>query len=427
MKNIKRVVALACTLALTGGIFAGCAKKTTEQPAGEQPAATNKPVTIAFWEQDDPNAQKVLDELIKEFQGKHNHITVKRTHQETEDLRKNYTSASLGKTGPDIVLGPNDNLGVFVPGGLVVPASDIMGDDFFKTLDQNSLAAAKYNGKQYMIPDRNGNELILIYNKKLVPEAPKTFEELIEISKKLQAEKKVQYGLVFNIVEPFFTIPFLGAFGGKVFDDVNAAKPQVTLDTPAVKEWMTFLKNLHNEKVIPKEADYDVAHNLFKEEKAAFIINGPWSFGDYQQAKMDFGIATIPTINGKYPAPYSAVKGYTISASVANDKDKKEAVKLFLAFLNSKEAQLKMVDAHNQMPTNVEAIKDGKIQNNPLIAGQKDQLDKATPMPIITQMRAVWDGIKPIQQEVFAGKTKPEEAGAKMQKKAEEGIKALGF
>jgi arabinogalactan oligomer/maltooligosaccharide transport system substrate-binding protein len=425
VKSLKKLLALICIIALCIGVLSACGKKAAETTQPEVQTEQKK-IEIAFWEQDDANAQKILDGLIADFQSQNSNITVKRSHYETEDLRKNYTTASLGTTGPDIVLGPNDNLGVFVPGNLIQPADDIMGSDFFSQFDPKALDAAKYNGKQYMIPDRNGNELILAYNKKLVPEAPKTFEELIEISKKLQKEKKVQYGLVFNEVEPFFTVPFYGAFGGQVFDDVNSASPKPTLDTDAAAQWMQFLAKLHNEKVIPKEADYDVANNLFKEGKAAFIINGPWGFADYTAAKIDFGISTIPTVNGKYPAPYSAVKGYTISASVT-DPDKKEAVKKLLEFLNSKDAQLKMVDAHQQLPTNLEAINDPKITGNALIIAQKDQLDKCIPMPIITQMRCIWDAIKPVQQEVFAGKTKPQDAPAKMQQKAIEGIKALGL
>lgn len=425
MKSIKKLVALVCVLTLAMSLFAACGKKEAANTSTTATPTEAKKVEIAFWEQDDANAQKILDSLIADFQTANPNITVKRSHYETEDLRKNYTSASLGSTGPDIVLGPNDNLGVFVPGNLVQPVDEIMGD-FLSKLDPKALEAAKYSGKQYMIPDRNGNELILAYNKKLVSEAPKTFEELIETSKKLKAEKKVQYGLVFNEVEPFFTVPFLGAFGGKVFDDVNAASPKPTLNTDAAKNWMVFMKKLHTDGVIPKEADYDVANNLFKDGKAAFIINGPWGFSDYQKANIDFGIVPIPTINGNYPAPYSAVKGYTISASVT-DPDKKAAVKKFLEFVNSKDAQLKMVDAHQQPPTNLEALQDDKITKNPLILAQKDQLDKCVPMPIITQMRCIWDAIKPVQQEVFAGKTKPEAAPAIMQQKAEEGIKALGL
>ncbi|QCX33027.1 extracellular solute-binding protein [Caloramator sp. E03] len=432
MKSIKKALSLLCIMLMLISVLSACEKKQAsnenaqQQQSEQQQVQEQKKVEIAFWEQDEANARQVLDNLIAEFQSQNPNITIKRTHFETEDLRKNFTSASLGTTGPDIVLGPNDNLGVFVPGNLVQPTEDIMGEDFFKNFDQVALAAAKYYGKQYMIPDRNGNELCLLYNKKLVPEAPKTFEELISISKKLQSEKKVQYGLAFNKVEPFFTVPFLGAFGGQVFDDVNSQSPKATLDTPAMLEWAKFLVKLQNDKIIPKEADYDVASNLFKEGKVAFLINGPWEFGTYVKAGMDLGICPIPSINGRYPAPYSAVKGYCISASVT-DPDKKAAVKKFLEFVNSKDAQLKMVDAHKQLPTNIEALQDSKITSDPMIAAQKAQLEKCIPMPIITQMRAVWDAMKPVQQELFAGKIKPEDAPKKMQQKAEEGIKALGF
>jgi len=424
MKKIKTIMAIAMASTMVVGALAGCSSKTADNSSTA--VDSTKPVNITFWEQDDPSAQKILDKLIVDFHTANPTITVKRTHFETEDLRKNYTTASLGTTGPDVVLGPNDNLGVFVPGSLVQPIDNIVGADFLKTLDSKSLEAGKYSGKQYMLPDRNGNEVLVSYNKKLVPTPPKTFEELEKMGLQLKADKKVEYGLVFNEVEPFFSVGFLGAFGGKVFDDVNATSPKPTLNIPAVTQWMTFMKKIHSEGLIPKESDATVADNLFKGGKAAFIINGPWGFADYTKAGIDLGIMAIPTINGKSPLPYSAVKGYTVSAGV-KDANKVAAVKKFLIFVNSKDAQLKMVDAHQQMPTNLEAIKDAKITGNPLIAGQKDQLTKSLPMPVITQMRAIWDAIKPVQQDVLSGKTKPEDAGAIMQKKAEDGIKALGL
>ncbi len=59
------------------------------------------------------------------------------------------------------------------------------------------------------------------------------------------------------------------------------------------------MKKIHDEGLIPKEADGTVADNLFKGGKAAFEINGPWGFADYTKARIDFGIMPIPTINGK--------------------------------------------------------------------------------------------------------------------------------
>lgn len=420
MKTVRKIGIFACVVLFAGTLLVGCDKSNDQKHEGG-----GKSVTINFWEQDDPKAQKVLDELIENFQKKNPDILVNRTHVETEDIKKNYTTASLGKKGPDIVLGPKDNLELFLSRNLIVPISNIVGEDFLKKLDSKALNAAKYNEKQYIIPDRWGNELLLIYNKKLVSQMPETFEELAAVCKKLQEDKKVQYGLVFDETDPLFTIPFLGAFGGKVFEGEQTDKAKVSLDTPVVKEWMQFIKELQKDEVIPKSADYDLANNLFKEGKAAFIINGPWSFNEYKEANLDFGITALPPIKGKFPMPYSTVMGYTVSASVAEDNDKKEAVEKFLAYALNKDSQLKMVDVHNQLPTNLEAVDDANIQRNPLLAGRKDALDKSIPMPITAQMKPVWEAIRSIQQEVLKGGTKPEQAPGKMQKKAEDGIKAL--
>jgi maltose-binding protein MalE len=417
MRGLKRVVTLVTAIVITAAIALGCGKKVE----------LTEDVTLTIWEQDIADVHKYFDKLSEEFQNANPKIKVKRVNYETEDLRNNFVSAAQAGKGPDLLIGPNDNLGVFVPAGLIVPAEEILGSGFFGDFDKTALEAAQYWGKQYMVPDRNGNELCLIYNKKLVSEAPKTFEEIIELSKKLKAEGKVKYGVVFNMVEPFFTIPFLGAFDGKVFDDLSKEKPQPTLDTDATKKWFAFMKKLQDEGVIPKEADYNVADNLFKEGKAAFIINGPWSFSGYKEAKaVEFGLTAIPTVGGKYPAPYSAVKGYSISKNVKGKANKEEAVRRFLAFMMSKKAQLSMAEGHKQLPVIMDALKDAAITENADMSAQKMQLEKCTPMPIITEMRGIWDAIKPVQQELFAGKIKAEDAPAKMQKKAIENIKALG-
>jgi maltose-binding protein MalE len=63
-----------------------------------------------------------------------------------------------------------------------------------------------------MVGDRIGNFLILIYNKALLKEAPKTVEELRVVAKGLTIDRDGdgrfdQYGLVFNYTEPNFSIP----------------------------------------------------------------------------------------------------------------------------------------------------------------------------------------------------------------------------
>ena len=57
---------------------------------------------------------------------------------------------------------------------------------------------------------------MLLYNKDFVKTAPKDTDEMIKVA---QANTKGDtYGLVFNQTEPFWLVPWLGGFGGQVFD-----------------------------------------------------------------------------------------------------------------------------------------------------------------------------------------------------------------
>jgi maltose-binding protein MalE len=142
---------------------------------------------------------------------------------------------------------------------------------------------------------------------------------------------------------------------------------------------------------------------------------------------MDLIIAPIPPINGKFPAPLCAVKGYTVSKNVMKDNKKKRAVSLFVSHMTGKKVQLALNSIYKQLPSLKAAAADQKVLSDPLISGQKAQLEKSVPMPIIAQMRVIWDAIKPVQQELLSGKITPEEAPALMQKRAEEGLKTLGI
>ena len=47
-------------------------------------------------------------------------------------------------------------------------------------------------------------------------------------------------------------------------------------------------------RIIPNEADYNVADILFKDGNAAMIINGDWSWAGYRKAGLDIGVAPLP-------------------------------------------------------------------------------------------------------------------------------------
>jgi maltose-binding protein MalE len=153
-----------------------------------------------------------------------------------------------------------------------------------------------YHGHLYQVADKLGNHLSLVYNKKLVPEPPTTEQELVAIGKRVTADlngdgKTDRYGLAWNYTEPFFFIPFMTGFGGWIRDENGVP----TLDSRGTSDGLKFIKELRDVyRIIPNEADYEIADLLFKDGNAGMIINGDWSWAGYQKAGIDIGVAPLP-------------------------------------------------------------------------------------------------------------------------------------
>src|SRR5215216_340726 len=125
--------------------------------------------------------------------------TIEITYVETEEMRNQLLTAGLAGTGlPDLFLGPNDPIGVFVDAGILQPVDDLVDTSVFSA---GSLEAATLDGTLYGIPMNAGNHLMLLYNKDLVPEAPQTWAELIEVANQVETDNPDVQGFAYNLNE----------------------------------------------------------------------------------------------------------------------------------------------------------------------------------------------------------------------------------
>ena len=413
-KSTIKTLCLALVLVMTLSMITACG---TKAPGGEVSGSEGKkePVEIVFWEQEEPNNDPIYDRLFAEFTEKNPEITVTRVHYNTDDLRSQFQTTALAGEGPDLVFGPDDNLGVFNAMGLIQPLDNIVSADVLNMLDKKSVDGCRISGKLMGFPDRQGNNIMLVYNKDIVPTPPETVEEMIEIAKNFTNEKEGKFGLVFQAYEPFFISWVANGLGGNVFD--SEYKP--TLNTDAFVAEYKFLYDIFNvHKIIPRDCNYDVANNLFKEGKAAFIINGPWSWGEYEAAGINMGLAHLPKLsNGQYGSAYTSTKTYSVNKNVT-DPNKLAAIGKLLAFIGTKEFQLEFAKASGWMPTNIEGMNDDFVKNDPKFAMATEGMKVGTPMPIVPEMRAIWDALKLTVPDIMTGKMKPEDAAAKAQQEA---------
>jgi len=377
-------------------------------------------VNLILWTKEGEEALDWNKSLVEEFMKANPNITIELVKKtDVEVLREDFLTASLAGAAPDILWTVSDHAGPFVAADIVEAVDNLFDLNIYV---DSAMDAVKLEGKYWGIPISNGNQLMLLYNKKLIAEAPKDTDELFAVGKKLTTGGN--YALVWNQTEPFWLVPWLGGFKGKVFAE-DGVTP--TLNTPEMIATLKFLHDMKfDAKIVPLECDYDGADTLFKEGKAAMIINGDWSISGYVSALGDdLGVARIPKVSatGEWPKPYTSGVYFMFVKGISGDKLK--AAQDFIAFVSSKEKQIEMVKLLNRLPAVKEALEDPLITEDPILKGSADQMVVGTPMPTVLEMRCNWDSMKPEMLAVLADTKSPEDAVKLMQSSAESCIKSL--
>jgi arabinogalactan oligomer / maltooligosaccharide transport system permease protein len=383
-------------------------------------------LTLNIWHQMLYENRKALRAVCDRYEADNPNIQINLTYRETEELRSNFQSSAMGGSGPELIYGPSDQVGPFSTMGIIQPLDNLFDADYFDKFVNNAII--KSDGSIWMIGDVVGNHLMLLYNKELLNSPPVNTDELIDIGKRLTIDKNGdgrpdQFGLVWNFTEPFFYAPWLAGFGEWLITDDN----RPNLNTQANITGFQFIKSLRDKhKILPKECDYETANALFKTGSAAMIINGDWSWGDYKGI-VDFGIARIPKVveTGKWPAPMVSTKGYSINVNTGGI-ELDETIKL-VKYLTSDEVQLYYTDKLNTQPSSKAALLDPLVTENELLRDSAKIIEVGRPMPIVPEMRAIWDALRTQYQAVLGGNVTPEDAAKLSQMNAEKQIEEMNL
>jgi arabinogalactan oligomer/maltooligosaccharide transport system permease protein len=211
-------------------------------------------------------------------------------------------------------------------------------------------------------------------------------------------------------------------FGGWIMDSTDTP----TLENRGTIDGLEFVKALRDvHGIIPNEADYNVADMLFKDGHAGMIINGDWSWVDYRKAGIDFGVAPLPLITstGLWCGSMVSPKGFSINVNVT---EKKRAwVVALIRYLMLPENQRESTEDLYTMPTHLEIQRSEFVQQNEILRNSRAAIDHGHPMPVVPQLRAIWDAMRPSYQAVLAGTTTAERAAREMQQRALQRIKEM--
>jgi arabinogalactan oligomer/maltooligosaccharide transport system substrate-binding protein len=427
---MQRMTRLATALGALAIVVGACGGGATEAPASAEPTTapveSAAPTEAAFptgdfnltlWtkEGEADGSYQFVKKMADAYTALHPNVVFEVVNKDVEALREDFQTASLAGDAPEILWTVADHVGPFTAADLILPLDDMVDKASYVPAAAEIVTA---DGKLWGAPTSFGNQLMLLWDKTQLGDTPPADSDAW-VAKAKELTTGGNYGIVFNQTESFWLVPFLGGFNGSVFAE-DGVTP--TLDTDAMKSALQFMYDLkYTDKVMPAEADYNVADGLFKDGKAASIINGDWTLGAYSEALGDkLGVAPLPKMTGgDWPKPYIAGTFLMASKAVGDDADLKTVVSDFMTFTTNTENQVDMVATLKRLPGNAAAIADVIVTNDPLLAGAADAATKGIPQPTNLEMRCIFDSMTAGVRDMFTGNSDIAGIATTMQTSAE--------
>ncbi len=396
--KFMKSAAVLGTATLASLLLVACGSKTADKPA-DSGSSEAKEITLYVEDQYKAYAETVA-KAYKEQSGTTVNI---KSGDQLGGLDKLSLDNQSGQAA-DVMMAPYDRVGSLGTDGQL---SEVKLSDGAKTDDKTKSLVTAADGKVYGAPAVI-ESLVMYYNKDLVKEAPKTFADLENLAKDSKyafaGEDGKTTAFLADWTNFYYAYGLLAGNGGYVFGQNGKDPKDIGLANEGSITGINYAKSWY-EKWPKGMQDTEGAGNLiqtqFQEGKTAAIIDGPWKAQAFKDAKVNYGVATIPTLpNGKDYAAFGGGKAWIIPSSTKN----LEAAQKFVDFLVSTEQQKAFYDKTNEIPANTEARSYAEGKNDELTTAVIKQFKNAQPMPNISQMSAVWDPAKTMLFEAVSGK-----------------------
>src|SRR5215208_4988861 len=252
----------------------------------------------------------VTEIQVNGFEEQHPQYTLEREAIRFDEIRKIIQSRLRSDEPPDVFsydTGPGFG-GVLAEAGLLLPLEEAYqqrGWGIYERAKQR----ATYNGTLYGVPDQV-EEIVLFYNKDLVPEVPKTVDELRQIANELKGRGIIPFAFGNQEQWPaghMFSIGVSNVLGREGLDDILYADGR--WDIPEVEEAIhLFFRDFAESGYYPEglsSLSYDGANALFYTGESAMNPTGTWLVPEIVQTVQDFevGFFPFPSIEGSGISP----------------------------------------------------------------------------------------------------------------------------
>jgi len=188
----------------------------SDSPSADSAGASKGPIKVTFWHSMGGDLQKVVDQMVQDFNSSHPDIQVEAVYQGSYDESLNKLKATMGsKDGPSIVQVYEIGTRFMIDSKAITPVQDFVDRENYDLtqLEPNITGYYSIGGRLYSMPFNTSNP-ILYYNKDVFKQAgldpekpPRTYDEVAQAAEKISKSTKVK-GASFAIygwfMEQFF-------------------------------------------------------------------------------------------------------------------------------------------------------------------------------------------------------------------------------
>ncbi|MEW8987572.1 MAG: sugar ABC transporter substrate-binding protein, partial [Bacillus sp. (in: firmicutes)] len=345
------------------------------QPEGKeekeaQPKAVQKTL-LTFWRNRGNDAEnKAYEELVSSFEKANPDINIQMKTIPYSDYEVRLRTEIATGTPPDIMAIDSPTLALYANAGSLLSIDTFMkSEGSMEDFPMSTLRGLSFNDQIYLAPIAESS-IALFYNKHVLKEAgvpfpspnpnePLTWDEVIEIAKKVTNPEKgilgIDPGQGFGEGEApaYFKMPFLWQFGADVLSP-DATTASGYLDSEKAIEALQLYQDFYHEQGV---ASVEMGTDDFIKGKLAMTVLGSWTLKDFERNAdftlgEDFGVAPLP--KGTYQV--SPNGGWALGIS-AQSKYPNEAWK-FIKYVTGYEGMKKYVTITSDLPARYSVVKD---------------------------------------------------------------------
>lgn len=369
---------------------------------------------------------EVLYAQLKEFMKQNPDIVVTvvpmpDSSTERHDLYVTYLAA--GESDPDVLM-----LDVIWPPEFAPFLEDLTNDYDYFELDKflpGTVKSVTVNGKVVAVPWFTDAGL-LYYRKDLLEkygyEPPETWDELVEIAKKISAAEGIEgfvwqgaryEGLVCDFME------YLWSFGTDVLDENGNV---IVNNSKAVQALQFMVDLIYKHKITPEGVTTymeEDARRIFQSGNAVFMRNWPyaWSLANASDSPIKGKVGIIPLPKGPNGRHAATLGGWNLGINVYSSDKEKEAAKKLIKFLTSSEQQLYKAVNAGQNPTRKEVYNTSDLREaNPFMVELFDVFINALPRPRVANYSEISDTIQRYVHAALTRQLTPEKALENLEK-----------